>query len=39
MVTKQTWLGIGCGAVAGAFWGLVFLAPAAISHTAWWRRR
>jgi drug/metabolite transporter (DMT)-like permease len=28
MVTKQTWLGIGCGAVAGAFWGLVFLAPA-----------
>jgi drug/metabolite transporter (DMT)-like permease len=28
MVTKQTWLGIGCGAIAGAFWGLVFLAPA-----------
>lgn len=28
MVTKQTWLGIGCGAVAGALWGLVFLAPA-----------
>lgn len=28
MVTKQTWLGIGCGAIAGALWGLVFLAPA-----------
>ena len=28
MVSKQTWLGIGCGAIAGAFWGLVFLAPA-----------
>ncbi|MCS0607862.1 DMT family transporter [Massilia solisilvae] len=27
-VSKNTWLGIGCGAVAGAFWGLVFLAPA-----------
>jgi drug/metabolite transporter (DMT)-like permease len=27
-VSRQTWLGIGCGAVAGAFWGLVFLAPA-----------
>jgi drug/metabolite transporter (DMT)-like permease len=22
-----TWLGIGCGIIAGAFWGLVFLAP------------
>jgi drug/metabolite transporter (DMT)-like permease len=28
MVSKQTWLGIGCGAIAGALWGLVFLAPA-----------
>ncbi|MGZ5200847.1 MAG: EamA/RhaT family transporter, partial [Telluria sp.] len=28
MVSKQTWMGIGCGAIAGAFWGLVFLAPA-----------
>lgn len=24
---KNTWLGIGCGVVAGAMWGLVFLAP------------
>jgi drug/metabolite transporter (DMT)-like permease len=28
MVSKQTWMGIGCGAIAGALWGLVFLAPA-----------
>jgi drug/metabolite transporter (DMT)-like permease len=28
MVTKNTWLGIGCGLVAGALWGLVFVAPA-----------
>jgi drug/metabolite transporter (DMT)-like permease len=28
MVSKNTWKGIGCGAIAGAFWGLVFLAPA-----------
>jgi drug/metabolite transporter (DMT)-like permease len=28
MVSTQTWKGIGCGAVAGALWGLVFLAPA-----------
>jgi drug/metabolite transporter (DMT)-like permease len=27
-VSRNTWLGIGCGAIAGAFWGLVFLAPA-----------
>jgi drug/metabolite transporter (DMT)-like permease len=25
--TPGTWLGIGCGIVAGALWGLVFLAP------------
>ena len=24
---RKTWLGIGCGVVAGALWGLVFLAP------------
>lgn len=30
MVSKNTWLGIGCGAVAGALWGLVFLAPALV---------
>jgi drug/metabolite transporter (DMT)-like permease len=28
MVSKSTWLGIGCGVIAGALWGLVFLAPA-----------
>jgi len=27
MIERNTWLGIGCGAVAGALWGLVFLAP------------
>lgn len=27
MVSRNTWLGIGCGIVAGALWGLVFLAP------------
>jgi drug/metabolite transporter (DMT)-like permease len=28
MMTRNIWLGIGCGAAAGALWGLVFLAPA-----------
>jgi drug/metabolite transporter (DMT)-like permease len=28
MVSKNTWLGIGCGVIAGALWGVVFLAPA-----------
>lgn len=27
MITRTTWLGIACGAAAGALWGLVFLAP------------
>ncbi|WP_313705865.1 DMT family transporter [Massilia sp.] len=27
MLVKQTWLGIGAGILAGALWGLVFLAP------------
>lgn len=27
MVTRQIWLGVLCGMVAGAMWGLVFLAP------------
>lgn len=27
MLVKQTWLGIGAGVLAGALWGLVFLAP------------
>lgn len=27
MITRDTWLGIGCGAAAGALWGLVFIAP------------
>lgn len=27
MVGKNTWLGVLCGIVAGAMWGLVFLAP------------
>ena len=29
MITRKTWLGIGCGAAAGALWGLVFVAPEA----------
>lgn len=28
MITRDTWMGIGCGAAAGALWGLVFVAPA-----------
>lgn len=31
MLVKQTWLGIGAGVLAGAFWGLVFLAPELVS--------
>jgi drug/metabolite transporter (DMT)-like permease len=27
MVTRNLWLGIACGAAAGAVWGVVFLAP------------
>lgn len=27
MIARNTWLGIGCGAAAGALWGLVFVAP------------
>jgi drug/metabolite transporter (DMT)-like permease len=27
MIIRNIWLGIGCGAAAGALWGLVFLAP------------
>lgn len=27
MMTRNTWLGIGCGAAAGALWGTVFVAP------------
>lgn len=27
MLVKQSWLGIGAGILAGALWGLVFLAP------------
>ncbi len=27
MITRDTWLGIGCGAAAGALWGTVFVAP------------
>ncbi|MGE4062819.1 MAG: DMT family transporter [Rhodospirillaceae bacterium] len=27
MITRNTWIGIGSGAAAGALWGLVFLAP------------
>lgn len=32
MLVKQTWLGIGAGVLAGALWGLVFLAPEMASN-------